>query len=161
MELNRTNASGSNDMVVATTVEAGGTLQVNNLGPDLHTGDTFQLFSVPVTGAFSVTNLPVTTGNGQITYVWTNLLAVNGTIQVLIGVPNINTNPVPITFTVSGNVLNLSWPSDHEGWQLYTNAVGLTAMGSWFPMPGSANVTTETVAIDPTKTNVFYQLRYP
>jgi hypothetical protein len=44
---------------------------------------------------------------------------------------------------------------------LYTNAVGLGASSSWFPVPGSAAVTNLSLPIDPKKPNVFYQLRYP
>jgi hypothetical protein len=57
--------------------------------------------------------------------------------------------------------LDFSWAADHLGWQLYTNAISLTATNGWFPIPGSAAVTGETMAIDPTKPGVFYQLRYP
>jgi len=57
--------------------------------------------------------------------------------------------------------LNFSWAPDHASWQLYTNAVGLGASGSWFPVPGSAAVTNLSLPVDPTKPNVFYQLRYP
>src|ERR1017187_4313021 len=81
----------------------------------------------------------------------------------------INTNPATanFAFTVTGGggggsqTLNFSWAPDHLGWQLYTNSVGLTATGSWFPVPGSAAVTNENIAINPSKTNVFFQLRYP
>jgi len=79
--------------------------------------------------------------------------------------PNTDATTANFTFIKSGGAgsptLNFTWAPDHLGWQLYTNAVGLTAASSWFPMPGSAAVTNETIAIDPTKTNVFYQLRYP
>ena len=72
-------------------------------------------------------------------------------------------------FTITGGggggggsqTLNFSWASDHLGWQLYTNSAGLTAAGSWFPVPGSATVTSENIATDPSKTNIFFQLRYP
>jgi autotransporter-associated beta strand protein len=163
MELNRTNSPATNDMLVATTIEEGGTLQVNNLGPDLHTGDTFKLFSVPATGAFAVTNLPVTTGNGSITYVWTNKLAVDGTIQVLVGVPNVNTNPATANFTATsvGNTLQFTWAADHQGWQLYTNSVGLNSSSSWFPVAGSSAGTSATITINPANPQVFFQLRYP
>jgi len=57
--------------------------------------------------------------------------------------------------------MNFNWAPDHQGWQLYTNAVGLTATSSWFPVPGSATVTNESLAIDPKHANVFFQLRYP
>jgi hypothetical protein len=83
----------------------------------------------------------------------------------------INTNPATanFAFTVTGGggggggsqTLNFSWAPDHLGWQLYTNSVGLTATGSWFPVTGSAAVTNENIAINPSKTNVFFQLRYP
>jgi autotransporter-associated beta strand protein len=163
MELNRTNSAGSNDLLVATSIAAGGTLQVNNLGPDLHTGDTFKLFSVPVTGAFAVTNLPVTTGNGLITYVWTNNVAVDGTIGVLVGVPNVNTTPTNLTATVSGNVLTLAWPADHTGWhlQIQTNSLSVGLGTNWVTWPGSDLVNTTNLTINPANGSVFYRMVYP
>ncbi len=160
MELNRTNSPATNDMLVATTIEAGGTLQVNNIGSDLHTGDTFKLFSVPVTGAFAVTNLPVTTGNGSITYVWTNRLAIDGTIQVLLGVSNLNTTPTNITATVSGNVVNLAWPADHTGWylQIQTNSLSTGLNNNWVTLPGSQLVNSTNMSINPANGSVFYRM---
>ena len=141
-------------------------MHVNHLGTDLHTGDTFKLFSGPVTGAFAITNLPVTTGNGLITYVWTNKLEIDGTIKVLVGVPNVNTTPTNITATVSGNVLTLSWPADHTGWRLLeqtgTLAAGLSVnTNDWTPVPGSASINQTNITVDPTKPAVFYRLVYP
>jgi hypothetical protein len=88
-------------------------------------------------------------------------------LQILAGLISVNTDPVTANFkaTVTGGVgsqtMNFSWASDHQGWQLYTNSAGLTATNSWFPVPGSGSVTNESIAIDPTKTNTFFQLRYP
>lgn len=166
LELNRTNTPLPNDRLVAHTIEAGGTLQVNNLGPDLHTGDRFQLFSTNVTGAFTVTNLPVTTGNGSITYVWQNNLAVDGSLTVLVGVPNVNTTPTNITASVSGGVLTLTWPADHTGWHLQaqTNslAVGLNPnTNAWTTVPDSSSVNTINLPINPALPTVFYRLVYP
>jgi hypothetical protein len=75
----------------------------------------------------------------------------------------INPDPATLNFkaSVTGQTLNFSWAPNHQGWQLYTNAVGLTATGSWFPVPGSASVTSKSIAIDPTKANVFFQMRLP
>jgi hypothetical protein len=84
----------------------------------------------------------------------------------------INTNPATanFTFTVTGGgggggggsqTMNFSWAPDHLGWQLYSNSVGLTATGSWFPVPGSATVTNKSITTSPSQTNVFFQLRYP
>jgi autotransporter-associated beta strand protein len=163
MELNRTNLLGSNDMLVASSIVVGGTLQVNNLGPDLHTGDTFKLFSVPVTGAFTVTNLPVTTSNGSIAYVWTNNLAVDGTIQVLVGTPNVNTTPTNLTATFSGSTLSLAWPTDHTGWhlQIQTNSLTTGLGTNWVTLLGSDLINSTNLTVDTTNGAVFYRLVYP
>jgi hypothetical protein len=79
---------------------------------------------------------------------------------------SVNSNPATLNFgyTVTGTLgnqtLTLSWDSGHQGWQLYTNSVGLTATNSWFPVPGSASVTSESIAINPGQPNVFFQMRY-
>jgi hypothetical protein len=79
----------------------------------------------------------------------------------------VNTDPATVNFkfTVTGGggspTLNFTWAPDHVGWQLYSNSVGLTATGSWFAVPGSAAVTNISATADPSKTNVFFQLRYP
>ena len=64
----------------------------------------------------------------------------------------IASNPTNITFSVSGNTLSLSWPSDHLGWILQSNSVGLTATSSWFNYPanGSVDVTNVNITIDHT-----------
>ena len=151
-------------MIVAASVAVGGTLQVNNLGSDLHTGDTFKLFSTAVTGAFAITNLPVTTGNGLITYVWTNKLAIDGSIQVLVGVPNVNTTPTNITTSVSGNVLTVSWPADHTGWRLQsqtnTLSTGLNP-AAWTDVVGATSVNTLNFTLNPANGTVFYRMVYP
>lgn len=84
-------------------------------------------------------------------------------IQGLTGLVFVNTDPATANFTasVSGQTLNFSWAADHMGWQLYTNAAGLTATGSWYPVPGSASGTSQSVTVNPTQPNVFFQLRYP
>jgi autotransporter-associated beta strand protein len=85
----------------------------------------------------------------------------------LVMVTGVNTDPATANFAASvtgsagSKTLNFTWAPDHKGWQLYTNAVGLTATGSWFPVPGSASVTNESITVDSTKPNVFFQLRYP
>jgi autotransporter-associated beta strand protein len=163
MELNRTNTPLPNDRLVATTIEAGGTLQVNNLGPDLHTGDRFQLFSTNITGAFAVTNLPATTGDGTITYVWTNNLAVDGSIAVLVGVPNVNPNPTNITASVSGGVLTLTWPPDHTGWRLQnqTNTLAKGLGTNWVDVAGATTTNQVSIPVSGTNGVVFYRMIYP
>jgi hypothetical protein len=83
---------------------------------------------------------------------------------VIVGaVMGVNTNAASANFrvAVSGQTLNFTWASDHQGWQLYTNAVGLGATSSWYPVPGSANGTSQTITVNPAKPSVFFQLRYP
>jgi len=86
-----------------------------------------------------------------------------GCVSAVIVGAVVNTNSATANFNVavSGQTLNFTWAADHQGWQLYTNAVGLDATSSWYPVPGSANGTSETITVDPTKPAVFFQLRYP
>ena len=145
----------SNDVISASgTLSASGTgiVTVTNIGVDaLAVGDSFQIFNAPVSGA----NTLSVTGGGM---VWTNLLAVNGSIAVLAAVATNSTN---ITFSVSnGTNFSLSWPGDHLGWTLQTNSVGLTSSNNWFPYPGSASVTNENIIINPTQKNVFFRMVY-
>jgi len=161
MELNRTNVTTTNDMIATLSVAAGGTLNVTNLGPDLITGDSFKLFSVPVSGSFATVNLPVQNQAATITYVWTNKLAIDGTIKVLVGASAVNTARTNITLSRTGNNIDLSWPSDHVGWTLQTNSVSVTSTGSWFAYPGSSTSNHVTITLDPNKPAIFYRMTYP
>jgi len=132
---------------------------VTNIGADAVTGDSFQLFSVPVTGTPAAVNLPTTFATGA--YVWTNKLAVDGTIQALAGASPVNTAGTNITAARSGNTLELSWPADHTGWTLQSNSVGLLSTGSWFTVSGSAATNRVVITLDPAKSSVFYRMIYP
>jgi autotransporter-associated beta strand protein len=166
MELNRTNAGQTNDLIAAASVAAGGTLTVTNLGPALRTGDKFKLFSVPVTGAFSVTNLPLTFVDDSLVvqnYQWTNKLAIDGTIEVLVGyvpVPTVNTNPPPLLSSYAGGVLSLSWPTN-SGWTLQeqTNSRSIGLSTNWVDVPGSTSITSTNITVAPSKPTVFYRLK--
>lgn len=136
-----------------------GTVTVTNLGPALATNDTFALFSQPVAngGALTITSGP---GSGV---VWTNLLAVDGTIKVL-SVPNaVASNPTNITFSASGGTLALSWPTDHLGWilQVQTNALSVGLKTNWFDVPGSQSMTATNIGVTAVTPTVFYRLRHP
>ena len=69
--------------------------------------------------------------------------------------------PTNLVGALTGNTLTLSWPADHLGWQLQTNAVSVAATNQWFAYPGSSAVTSEVITINPSKVNVFYRLVYP
>jgi autotransporter-associated beta strand protein len=164
LELNSTNTPFKYDRLVTTgggTITYGGALTVTNIGPALQAGNSFQLFSSAVSGFTSV-NLATSDANNMV-YTWQNNVAVNGSITVATAVPLINTNAATANFkaVVAGGSLSFTWAPDHLGWQLYTNAVGLNASGSWFPVPGSAAVTNETIPVNAGNSKVFFQLRYP
>ncbi|MEI7534939.1 MAG: autotransporter-associated beta strand repeat-containing protein, partial [Verrucomicrobiae bacterium] len=71
------------------------------------------------------------------------------------------TNPTNITFSVSGNTLNLSWPADHLGWLVQSNSVNLAVPADWYDISNTAAGTNYSITIDATKANVFYRLRNP
>ncbi len=159
MKLNQTGATNDVLLSVNGTITYGGTLSLTNISGTLTTNSTFKLFSAGTYGGAFAHLVPATPGAGL---AWnTNTLATDGTL--LLQVATVNTDPATANFkaTVAGNSLQFTWASDHLGWQLYTNAAGLTATGSWFPVPGSAAVTNETITINPANPNVFFQLRYP
>ena len=75
--------------------------------------------------------------------------------------PPVNTDPGTLNFqaTAGGGAMNFTW--NHIGWQLYTNAVGLGSANNWYPVPGSASVTNQSIPINPANPHVFFQMRYP
>lgn len=149
-------AGSSSDRVSVTgglTNFGTGVITVTNLGTALQVGDTFTLFNKAVTGGATLS----VTGGGV---VWTNKLALNGTIQVL---PGVNTNPTNITFSVSGGSLSLSWPADHTGWTLQsqTNSLNVGLRTNWVNVVGSATTNQVTIPVSATNGSVFFRLVYP
>ncbi len=147
MELNRTNAPATNDLLVVTgTLTGGGTLTVTNLGPALVAGDTFKLFSQPVTGFTSI-SLP----SG---YIWTTNLASNGSITVQ---SVVSSTPPTLSVSQSGNSLNFTWTDASFHLQSQTNSLnaGLSTNWSNFPGGGSSPVN---ITINPANPAVFFRL---
>ncbi len=68
-----------------------------------------------------------------------------------------------ISFQVSGNQLQLSWPPDHLGWVLQTQTNDLNnGIGSnWVTVPGSTNVNSASFPITQVNDCVFFRLIYP
>jgi hypothetical protein len=162
INLNRTNSPNCGELV-ATNITYGGTLTVSNLGPVLHAGDSFKLFSAPtLAGTFTATNLPATDVGG-IVYTWTDNLSGNGTITL---VSVVSTTPTNITFAVSGPNLVLSWPADHKGWRLLVQTNNLQAgislnTNDWTTVVGSAATNQLFIPIDHAKLTEFYRMVYP
>jgi autotransporter-associated beta strand protein len=76
---------------------------------------------------------------------------------------SVNTNPPTLTNIVSGGSLNLSWPADHLGWRLesQTNPLNIGLSNNWVTVPGSTNMTSTNITINPADPAVFYRLVYP
>jgi autotransporter-associated beta strand protein len=143
----------------AIVINPGSTLTVTNLGAtNLVAGDTFTLFSTPVSGAFGTVTLPALPDN---TVAWTNRLAIDGTIAV-VAASTINTNSPYLTNAVAGGNLTLSWPADHTGWtlQMQTNALGKGLGTNWVDVPGSASTNRVILPITTTNGATFYRLKY-
>jgi len=158
LRLNRASVTNS-DRLAATSVfvNPGATLTVTNLSStSLAVGDTFTLFSTPVSGTFGTLNLPaLPTGLG-----WTNKLAVDGTLAVFYAA-GINPNPTNIVASISGGNLVLSWPLSHTGWllQVQTNSLGAGLGTNWVDVPGSTTVNSFSIPIPKTNAAVFYRLK--
>jgi autotransporter-associated beta strand protein len=150
VEVNKSASPTSDKLVVSgPLVNSGaGTITVTNLGPALAANDTFALFNKAVSGGGAFT---VTGGNA----IWTNRLAVDGTISV---VTPIGTTPTNVSYTVSGDNLVLSWPANYITWTLQSNSVSVASSSSWYPVAGSQNVTQMTIPISTSRTNCFFRL---
>ncbi|HEX5218144.1 MAG TPA: autotransporter-associated beta strand repeat-containing protein [Verrucomicrobiae bacterium] len=159
MKIDRGAVPNSDKLVApSVVVNAGSTLTVNNLGSTaLAAGDTFTLFSTPISGAFSTVNLP-TLPNSNLA--WTNKLAIDGTIAV-VSTGTVNPSPTTITVTTDGSNMTLSWPLDHTGWtlQVQTNSLATGVNNNWFDVPGSTATNAVTVPLVPANPTVFYRLK--
>jgi hypothetical protein len=136
-------------------------------GPVLPTG-SYTVITVANGG--SVTNITTNVVTGVTgTAIGTSAAQIKfnagATTATLLVTNSVSLNPATANFKFvlvnGGTAMNFTWALDHKGWQLYTNSVGLTATGSWFPVPGSAAVTNETINIYPARPQVFFQLRNP
>jgi fibronectin-binding autotransporter adhesin len=159
IEVNKSLAQSNDLVVVSGALNAGtGTVTVTNLGPTLAAGDKFTLFNQPVANG----NLLAVSGGGT-GVTWTNLLAVDGSIQVLSVASPVNTNTFVVGAVVSGSNLNLSWPPDRLGWkvQLQTNTLNVGLSSNWFTVPATATVTNYSIPINPANPAVFIRMTYP
>lgn len=77
--------------------------------------------------------------------------------------PSVSTNPVPLTSTVVGSTLQLSWPSDHIGWRLetQTNTLAVGLRTNWFTVSGSAATNQVSLPVNSANGSVFFRLVYP
>jgi autotransporter-associated beta strand protein len=162
VNLDRTNSATYGKVSASGAITYAGTLLVTNVGPVLHVGDTFALFSSANTSFSSIVLETNDVANG-VTYTWNNNVTTSGSISVATVTSPVNSNPTNIAFSVtSGTNIVLSWPSDHTGWTLQsqTNVPGIGIGTNWANVPGSTGVDTVTNFINPTNGSVFYRLMY-
>jgi hypothetical protein len=132
-----------------------GTLTVYNAGPALVAGDKFTLFNQPLIGGNTLT----LAGGGA---VWTNNLAVDGSISVLSTQP---TQPVISGFVVSGSNVIISGTSGPASGTYNILVSTNLAQGTWTvdstgTFSGSG-VFSSTNAIFPGSPQKFYRLQLP
>ncbi len=153
IEVNRSGFASDKIIVDGTLANTGtGVITVTNLGEPLQAGDTFALFDRAVTGGGTLT----ITGAGVA--VWTNKLALNGTIAVVVPLA---TTPTNLSYSVSGGNITLSWPPNYLTWILQSNSVGVASSASWFAVPGSQTNTQVVLPLNRSTPTVFFRLLQP
>jgi autotransporter-associated beta strand protein len=155
MDIYKTATLRTNDLItVSNLVTYGGTLMILTNGPAaLAVNDTFQLFSAG-SSAGNFASIVDPSGN-----TW-SFNPANGVATLTALAPTVNTNRTNIVVSVSGQQLTMSWPADHTGWTLQSNAISLLNTGAWFAVPGSTTTNQVIITMDPSQTNVFYRMKY-
>jgi hypothetical protein len=71
--------------------------------------------------------------------------------------------PTTLSTILTGNMLNLSWPSNYLGCrlQVQTNSLNAGVGTNWVPVTGSTSTNQMFVPINPTNGSVFFRLTYP
>lgn len=137
-------------------VTYGGTLSLNLSGRALVAGDTFKLFSAANYSGTFASIVPAEPGPDL---VWnTGTLTTDGTLRVrsTIALPS-------LIAQVTGNQLNLSWPSENIGWRLQaqTNSLNVGISTNWTDVTGSEGSNNFNTTINPANGTVFYRLASP
>lgn len=149
--------ASSNSMAVVTgslSNTGTGSVIVSNLGPALVVGEKFILFNQPVANGTAL----AVNGGGVI---WTNNLAVDGSISVLSVIPTGPTHPEPITVMSTSGNLSLSWPT--IGWrlQIQTNSLSTGLNTNWVTWPNSTATNVVSFPVNGINPGVFFRLVYP
>ena len=158
VQISRTGVTLTNGLLVASTINFGGSLVVTNIGPDpLAAGDTLNLFDATTfNGTFSSFSLPPVGG-----LTWdTSKVAVDGTIT-LVAVPQFT------GFSLSGSTLTLSGTGGKPSGNYYllgsTNVAA--PVTNWVRLQtnlfdGSGNFSTS-VAVSPATPKQYFRLLVP
>lgn len=155
--VNKTGAVANDTVAGLTSVTMGGTLVITNVGNPLANGDAIQLFSASSGYSGSFGNIIPTTPGASL--VWDlSTLNSDGKLRVLRTGPP--TTPTNIVFSLAGNQLTLSWPTNYIGWTLQeqTNAPGVGITTNWYDVPNSATTNQFIIPIDAAHGSVFFRM---
>ncbi len=156
MKLDRSANPTTNDLLQAATITGGGALAITNIGPTLHTGDSFTLFSArfPLSRAFTVAGPALWPGFS----LNTSALYTEGKISV-IGIPI----PPQVAGNISGGDFLLTAFGGLAGAICYVETS--TNLTSWLPAAtnifdpgGNLNLA---IPIIPTAPKCFYRVSVP
>lgn len=151
MELNRTNAQNA-DLISAATLAFGGTLTVTNIGGMLQAGDSFQLFSGSITGAFAATNLPALSSTNLF---WdASKLNSHGILAVALKPAVAPTILPPL---MNGTNLTLQ-ASSQSGFNYVLQATAQLAPANWTAIQSNAGGSLLTFTIPITGTQQFFRI---
>ncbi len=154
--VNKTSSIANNKVTGLSAVQLGGTLTVVNVGDPLAAGDALPLFAANTYSGEFEEIIPATPGPGL---AWdTETLLTDGTLRVISG--GVDPTPPSLTWVVTDNEIQLTWPPTHLGWtlQAQTNAPGVGLTADWVDVPGSAAQTQINLPVDPNHGSVFYRL---
>jgi fibronectin type 3 domain-containing protein len=106
---------------------------------------------------------PTNAGTYQVIGTVVDALYVGSATNNLVVTNGISNMPTNILFSVSGNQLTISWPSDHLGWilQSQTNSLNAGLGANWIDVSGSGTSTQSVINIDLLNESVFFRLRSP
>jgi hypothetical protein len=96
--------------------------------------------------------------NGQLSLLVPPMSAVLLNPLLTSSLPATGTN---LTFSLTGNHLHLTWPSNYTGWLLQSNSASLKMTNAWSAVPGSASTDSIQITISPAQSNVFYRMAHP
>lgn len=141
-------ANGTNDQIVVTSVNYGGTLTVTDVSGGLVAGDSFTI----VNAGSHTGNFTSIIGSPGANLAW-QFNPATGVLSVIATA----VNPPTLNYSVAGNTLTLSWTE--PGFKLIgqTNSVNAGLGSSWGDVP-SGNASPVNVTIDPANGSVFFGL---
>jgi hypothetical protein len=121
--------------------------------------------NVPVAGQTSATLvIPNIQTTNAYYLVVTNSFGSAISAKVVVNVIPVNTSPTNIMFSVNGGTnLQMSWPTDHTGWQLQaqTNSLAAGLNTNWVKVANSTSTNLVNIPIVRTNGSAFFRLVFP